>query len=190
MKLNGLYILYKNMKLQSIEKCRFEYQNKKGKFDVFFFIDEDPFILLFGAKGGNFSFEVDVHKGFKIEPKFEKEIYYKLIKFIEIMSNKDDLFKPFNFFVDFNQKIPKQISKSNLVKPHQLIKYRKDVEEANKIYFLKWLNNTNGHKVTIENLNKTKQILGKRAYEICKKKNISSCWTDDKNKAKEFYLPN
>jgi len=190
MELNGLKNLYKSMKNQSIDRCRFEYVNGKGKFDVFFFIDENPFILLFGAKGANFSFEIEVKNGFIIKPEFEEEIYYKLIEFLGVKSNKGNPFKPFNFFLDFNNKIPSTINASNKAKPHETIVYRKDVEEAKKIYFLQWRNNnTSGDNVSKDNLEKTKKLLSVKAYERCKSKNISSCWTDIEEKAKEFYMP-
>ena len=60
MKLNGLVSLYRSMKHQNIDRYRFEYKHGKALFDVFFLVDENPFILLFGTKGDSFSFEVQV----------------------------------------------------------------------------------------------------------------------------------
>jgi len=190
MKLNGLYNLYKDMKKNNIERYRFDYKNGKGNFDIFFFIDENPFILLFGAKGGNFSFEIEVKNGFTIDTKLDKETYKKLIKFLGIEYSEVDPFSTFKFFEDFNLNIPNKLNVSNIAKPHEVIKYRKNVEESDKIYFWKWLDNTKqGNEVSIENLEKTKRILGEKAYLRCKEKKISSCWTDDENKKREFVLP-
>ena len=190
MQLDGLKNLYQAMKKVKIERYRFDYKNGKGKFDIFFFIDENPFILLFGAKGGNFSFELVVKNGFTIDTKLDKETYKKLIRFLDIEYSEGDPFSTFKFFEDFNLSIPNKLSVSNLAKPHEIIKYRKNVEESNKIYFWKWLDNTKqGNEVSIENLEKTKQLLGIQAYNRCKNKNISSCWTDDKSKEKNMILP-
>jgi len=188
--LDGLKNLYLDMKKQNIERYRFEYKNGKAEFDVFFFIDETPFILLFGAKGGNFSFEIEVHKGFRIKTMLDNETYKKLVKYLDLKYNPNNPFKISNFFKDFNTKIPQNASKKNIAKPEQIIKYQKNVEEVDKIYFWKWLDNSkSGKKVSQKNLEKTRKLLGKRAYEICKEKNISSCWTDDINKRNKFYLP-
>jgi len=190
MKLNGLIALYKDMKKNNIERYRFDYKNGKGDFDIFFFIDEKPFILLFGAKGANFSFEIEVKNGFIIETNLDRVTYKKLIEFLAIEYAKGNPFSTFKFFEDFNTKIPNIAKKSNIAKPQHIINYRSNVEESEKIYFWKWLDNTKqGNKASKENLEKTKKLLGIKAYELCKKKNISSCWTDDKNKEKPLALP-
>lgn len=190
MKLDELKNLYGDMKRQNIDRYRFTYTYGDGTFDVFFFIDEAPFILLFGARGKNFSFEIEVKKGFRIEVHFDKDIYYKLIDFLKIKSSSKTPFNPGRFFVDFNKHIPKTANVNNIPKPQQIIVYRNDIEEADKLYFLKWRDNTiRGEKVSEENLHKTRKILGHQAYKICKSKNLSSCWTDDETKEKEFALP-
>ena len=190
MKLNGLIDLYKDMKKNNIERYRFDYKNGKGNFDIFFFLDETPFILLFGAKGANFCFEIEVKNGFNIETNLDRDTYKKLIEFLGIEYSEGNPFSTFKFFEDFNTKIPNVAKKSNIAKPQQIINYRCDVEESEKIYFWKWLDNTkHGNNVSNENLEKTKKLLGIKAYERCKKKNISSCWTDDRNKEKPFTLP-
>ena len=56
MKLDGLVELYKSMKVQGIDRYRFEYKCGRAVFDVFFFVDGSPFLLLFGVKAENFSF--------------------------------------------------------------------------------------------------------------------------------------
>ena len=190
MKLSGIQSLYNDMRKQSIDRYRFDYKNGKGHFDIFFFIDEQPFILLFGAKGGNFSFEMQVKKGFEIHTMLDKETLNKLLDFLGIKHSSENPFSTNNFFQDFNQNIPASANLSNIPKPQQIIKYRKNVEESEKIYFWKWLDNTKqSNNVSAENLEKTKQILGAKAYERCKKKNISSCWTDSESKEKAVTLP-
>jgi hypothetical protein len=65
-----------------------------------------------------------------------------------------------------------------------------NIEESEKIYFCEWFDNYKVRKKVKEiNLEKTKQILRTDAYLMCKKKNISSCWTDDEEKATEYFLP-
>lgn len=60
--------------------------------------------------------------------------------------------------------------------PKDIAPFRPDVEEADKIYFKRWQDNTKaGKNVRPGNLEKTKKWLSLKAYELCKRKNISSC---------------
>ena len=190
MKLDGLIALYKSMKNQEIDRYRFVYKHGKALFDVFFFIDESPFVLLFGVKGGALSFEVEVKKGFNINPKLDNQTYKELCRILGLKFDPNNPFSPKKFFETFNKSIPKSASKKSEVKPQHIAQYRSIAEEEDKIYFLGWRDNKKrGERVSETNLKKTRDLLGKKAYECCKSKNISSCWTDDPGKAKKFELP-
>lgn len=190
MKLNGLLDLYKDMKLKDIERYRFEYQHGRTTFDIFFFIDEQPFVLLFGAKQSNFSFEIEVLPGFEISCILDKGDYRELCRILELVYNPQNKFSTKGFFESFNENIPSKANPKNIPKPHQVALYRKDIEDANKIFFIGWRDNDlKGEHVTDENLKKTKVLMGMNAYKVCKKKNISSCWTDIVGRSKEFHLP-
>ena len=189
-KLDGLARLYKSMATQQIERYRFEYKAGKAIFDVFFFIDENPFVLLFGVKAANFSFELAVEKGFNIDPQLDRETYKNLCEALGLEYDPDNPFKPFNFFKEFNRFIPQSAVAAKMAEPHDVANYRSDVEEAYKVYFLKWRDNTKrGESVQWDNLQKTKKLLGEKAYLRCKQKNISSCWTDKKELANKVVLP-
>ena len=59
------------------------------------------------------------------------------------------------------------------------IKYLSDFdEEETKIYFCGWRRNAVGQNVRDKNLEKTRSAFGDAKAEMCKRKNISSCWTD------------
>lgn len=61
------------MKKQGLTRYKFDYVFRKVHFDVFFFIDEEPFKLAFGVKAQNFYFEIDVLGGFKIRTYLDKK---------------------------------------------------------------------------------------------------------------------
>lgn len=188
--LQGIKELYTSMKQQSIDRYKFNYKNGKGEFDIFFFIDETPFILLFGAIGTNISFEVKVNKGFKINTFLDQKTLNDLKKVLKIKGGGIEKFSTNKFFEHFNQNIPKTAHTRNIPKPKTIIKYKKNIEEADKVYFIGWRDNTKrGDQVSQENLKKTKELLGKKAYKICKEKNTSSCWTDNPTKEIKFYIP-
>jgi hypothetical protein len=167
MKLEGIINLYKSMRQQNIDRYRFEYKHGKALFDVFFFIDETPFILLFGAKGDTLTFTVEVNRGFIIQTNLEKNIYKKLCKFLGLTHKGERPFSPKIFFGEFNKKLPKEADINSKPKPHHIAKYCKVSEEKDKIYFVGWRdNNLRGEKVTPSNLEKTKTLLGHKAYLI------------------------
>lgn len=190
MKLDGVLSLYKSMKDQDIERYRFEYNAGQAVFDVFFFIDSSPYLLLFGVKAKNFSFELEVKQGFMIDHQLDSETYKRLCEALELEYNPDRPFSPYNFFSHFNKQIPTHASMQQKAKPHDLAQYKNIAEEADKIYFIGWRDNSKwGTNVQQSNLTKTKELLGEKAYRSCQKKNISSCWTDKKDMAIEVTLP-
>ncbi|MBB6670063.1 DUF6037 family protein [Cohnella nanjingensis] len=189
MKLDGIIPLYNNMRLLNLDRYRFGFIYNNVSFDVFFFLDESPYKLMFGVKAENFYFEKDVKKGFVIDPTLEREKYSELCRILGLQYDPINKFKPIYFFLEFNKNITQKVIKKNIPRPHELAVYRKDVEESDKIFFMGWLDNkANDNKVTPKNLEKTRLLLGRDAYFRCKAKNVSSRWTDDIKKAQEVIL--
>lgn len=187
MKLDGLEEFYKSMKSQAMDRSTFDFRFRGKKFDVIYFIDEVPHKLAVGIKAHNFYFEVDVKKGFNITPLFGDKEYNEFCKVMGFKYNKNSRFKPTIFFEELNKHVPGAADHRNKPKPHDVASFRRDVEESDKIYFVGWRDNkTRGHKVSKENLEKTRKLLSKEAYEMCKKKNVSSRWSDKRSDAKEY----
>lgn len=190
MKLDILEILYNSMIQQKIDRYRFYYRAGKANFDIFFFIDENPSILLFGVKAENFGFELSVDNEFNIDPRLDRDTYKKLCSVLGLTYDPERPFKPFNFFKEFDKHIPQKAVISQKAEPHDVANYRSDVEEADKVYFLKWRDNTKrGENVQPDNLKKTRRLIGENAYTLCKNKNISSCWTNKEELARKATLP-
>ncbi|WP_215900252.1 DUF6037 family protein [Acinetobacter ursingii] len=84
MKLDGLVPLFNSMRSQGIQRYKFNFRKNNVIFDVFFFIDESPFILLFVVRIKNFSFVVEVQNGFLINDKLPRETYKKLCEVLGI----------------------------------------------------------------------------------------------------------
>lgn len=191
MKLNELIPLYQNMKNACIDRYQFEYRHGKGLFDVFFFTDESPFVLLFGARGTQFCFEIVVHPGFEISTQLSSQDYHELCNFLDLKFDPENHFSPFAFFTQFNKEIPHNIDTNRgIPRTYELAQYHSEIEDKNKVYFCGWRNNkVRKETVTQSNLLKTKMLLGHHAYLICKQKNISSCWTDKKTSEINYELP-
>ncbi len=102
----------------------------------------------------------------------------------------ENRFLPGKFFREFDFAIPHLGSQINKAVYYEVARYRRDVEESDKIYFMGWLDNDKqAHRVTEQNLQKTRRLLGFDIYEACKRKNISSRWTDDRKLAQEVVSP-
>jgi hypothetical protein len=190
LQLDGIKDLYKSMKIQKIERYRFDYKSGNAVFNVFFFIDGSPFKLLFGAKGHTFGFEVEVGQGFKIETNLEKSVFKELCIVLGLTYDPNNKFSPFKFFNDFNNSIPKTAIPNQPVEPSDVAPYVTVAEEEKKVYFTGWRDqDVRGSNVTEKNLDKTRELIGEKEYKTCKEKNISSCWSDSSNKAKKITLP-
>ena len=182
--------LYSDMRQQGVERIHFPYRHGRVVFDVYFFVDEKPFSLLFGAKAHNVVFELAVRQGFEVDTSMSKPDYRALCKALGLEFDPANPFSPRAFLESFSKAVPAKVPPGGVAKPHDVLQYRRDVEEEDKVYFCGWRDNTiRGDKVTEHNLHKTKRILGQKAYEICKRKNLSSCWTDQVSRAIEFSLP-
>jgi hypothetical protein len=188
MKLDRLEPLYKSMRFHNIERYRFEHKVRVAVFDVFFFTDESPFLLLFGVKAKNFCFELKVKSGFVIDHQLDGLTYKGLCKVLELEYDPENPFSPWNFFSEFNSNIPKVAFANQKSKPQDVASYRRFSEEPDKVYFCGWRDNDKRDE-KVKNLAKTRTLLGEKAYQRCKDKNISSCWTANEKAAIEVTLP-
>jgi hypothetical protein len=176
------------MKQQNIERYKFDFYYQSVKFDILYFIDEVPNKLAFGIKHHNYYFETPVRKGFEVTAFLHE--YNKFCKIMGFTYNPESPYKPAFFFEEFNKHIPNVATKTNIPKPSEVAVYRNQVEEVDKIYFVKWRDNTkDGKKVSPENLEKTRLLLSYEAYLMCRDKNISSCWSPNPIDEKPFKNP-
>lgn len=167
-----------------VEKFRFEYSGVV--FEVIFLIERTPYELLFGVIDYNFSFVLKMYKGYKLES-LSDEVFYKLCNILKLKPSKDK-FNSFKFLMYFSKKIPQKYSKKR-IQPDEIAVYKKrNIEEADKIYFCGWKLYTNSDRHA-RNFEKTREWLGEETYEFCKLHNISSCWTDKIEKRKNYYSP-
>ncbi|MFC9598717.1 DUF6037 family protein [Peribacillus butanolivorans] len=189
MKLNKLKPLFNDMVKQNIYRIKFAVTINKVIFEVIYFIDDKPQSLAIGVRSENFFFEVPVNDNFTINA-FLGENYRRIKEILDFSSTSTDPFSPTKFFNEINKGIPPHAIKRNVPEPHDIFLYRKNVEESDKIYFLTWRdNNLRGDNVSLKNLDKTRKLLSYEAYLMCKKKNISSCWTAEQDKVQKYSLP-
>ena len=172
---------------QGIKRTKFSIQINNVIFEAIYFIDSIPNSLAIGVRNENFYFEVNVQKNFHVSAYLGKN-YGEICRILGLTPDKNNPYSPTKFFNEINKGIPSYVNKNNMPLPEDIASYRSNVEEADRIYFKGWLdNNLKTQKVRPENLEKTRLWLGEEAHQMCKKHNMSSCWTDKVSKKKTYY---
>ena len=187
MHLDRLRGLHRAMGGCGLDRCTFPFARNRARFHVFFFTDRTPFGLMFGLVGGQFSFSVDVLRGYRIDTRLDRETYDGLFDALGLTYDPNRPFRPADFFGDLNRAIPQRVTPHHEPSPHDVARYCRDVEEADKIYFVAWRPNEGKQagNVTEHNLHKTRVLLGEDAHTNCRIYNISSVWSDNPRKRSE-----
>ena len=185
MKLNRIEQIYRGLKNDNETYYIFDYSKNSIIFNILFDIYYSPFKLHFLVVEDNFSFVIDINKGFIISTSLNKEDYIRLCRVLGLKYDEDNPFSPKIFFEDFNKNIPPYSRRE--YKKRELYKfYYNNIEEPDKIYYkgiLAWNKINNGRNVTQKNLEKTR-ILYPELYEFCKRENVSIIYTANKNEEK------
>jgi hypothetical protein len=179
MELTGIKTLYKEMKESGEYRQQFDFCYNKTDARVLFLIDINPYLLCFSAIGRQKYFQVELQRGFLINTYLDPDTLNRLRDVFNIGRTKSGEFSTKEFFRFFNTHIPQHIKHTKKVRPEDVAPHiRGNIEESNKIYFWRFrVNGVNEH-VSEMNLDKTKALLGKEAYQMCRKNNISTQWTD------------
>lgn len=102
-----------------------------------------------------------------------------MVNYLEIKYDPLHKFTPLHFFEALNRRIPKKFTMRPDYKQVLKIAFkRRNIEEEDKIYFCGWRRNASGQSVREKNLEKTRSAFGDEKAAMCKRKNISSCWTN------------
>ncbi len=181
--LTNLKQLYAKMKDAEVSSTIFQYSYHSKPFSCILLIDCEPFLLYITALGKPpFSIELNINKGFKIEACLNSTDYYNLVKYLELKRDDQNPFKPLYFFQALNDILTNiSVKKPRYTEVLEVVRLYRDIEEKDKIYFCGWRKNSYCN-VTPQNLEKTQSAFGKKYADFCKAHNISSCWTDIKEK--------
>ena len=186
MKLYEIQPLLQDMGRNQARIDKFRFQYNQVEFEVIVLLERTPFEMLFGVIGHNFSFVLNLYKGYELE-ELSDETFYRLCNILNLKPGKEGL-TSFKFLKYFAQRIPEHYS-GRSVQPHEVAIHKsRNVSEADKIYFCGWRFYTDSERHA-RNFEKTKKWLGDEAYEFCKIHDISSCWTDKLEKRKDYYTP-
>lgn len=183
-KLNGLEILYKDMRGRGKDYAIFDYNHSiKIKLIILFDIKTNPFSLLLIKKHSTQTLLLDIQRGFMLDTLLPPEQYKCLLQILEIKPGITKSFSTKEFFQKLNSKIPTYIHSYILDdKTRIAISCSKNFEEKDKIFicgYIDWDEIKNGKTYTQANREKTR-ILYPDVYEKIKDKNISIKYTANK----------
>lgn len=189
MTLERLTHLHRSMSTQGMTKTKFEFRFRNLVFSVIYIAEQFPHELLFGCRAHNLFFVVDVSRDFTIGT-YLGDSYRALLDALGVQPNPNNRFSPNVFFEEFRAAIPLNTSPANIPSVTDIASNRRDVEDANKIYFLGWLphDGVRSHP-SASNLAKTKRICGHATHDTCLRHHISSRWTDIEELAQQYHEP-
>lgn len=189
MKLERLAQLYESMNSQGMTKSKFEFRFRNLVFSVVYIAEQFPHELLFGCRAHALFFVVSVSRDFIIGT-YLGDSYKALLDALEVKPDPNNRFSPNVFFQEFRSAIPQTTTPGNTPSVTDIASIRRDVEDAEKIYFLGWLPHDGVRSHPSEsNLSKTKRICGQAAYDTCYRHHISSRWTDIEELAQQYHEP-
>lgn len=166
------------MREDGVDRTIFSYRNNQARLDVVFLVDETPYVLLIGARGViPYSFELPVLPGYRVPLLFNEHLK-PLMDALGVRPNPDSPFRTSLFLEDLNRHIPATVNARDL--PTDLLVRRasaSDVEEADKVYFVGWVAHSDGRRVSPQNLDKTRRILGAATADRCRRSNVSTRWS-------------
>lgn len=189
MRLTGLEPLHRSMREQGMGRVKFRYRLNHLNFECLFFIDTKPFELVMGCLGHNFAIFKQVLPGFEINA-YLGDAYAPLQRALFLDAGTNIKLDPGVFFAEFNRHIPGHATPDQRPEPRDVGRYYPDLEEADKLYFCGWLDNTKqGNRVSERNLAKTHRLMGQRAHDFAAQRNFSTRWTSDEAKAVRWHFP-
>jgi hypothetical protein len=189
MKLERLALLYRSMSGQGMTKTRFEFRFRNLVFSVVYIAEQFPHELLFGCRAHDLFLVVRVPHDFTIGT-YLGDSYKALLDALGVQPNSNNQFSPNVFFEEFKAAIPQTTTPANIPTITDIASVSRDVEDADKIYFLGWLSHDGiRSRPSASNLAKTKRICGQAAYDTCYRNHISSRWTDLEELAQQYHEP-
>ena len=167
MKLDKLQNLYHSIKEHDKPYTTFKFIKNKIEFDIFYDISKVPHKLGFILIRSSFSMWIDVKSGFNISTYIEKNTLNELYNILGITSDPLNKFSTNSFFAEFNSKIPSIYKLPEKEIREYVAKYEYEIEEPNKLYYLKEMSWRNGGKRSLKNSEKT-MLLYPELYETIK----------------------
>lgn len=178
--------LYISMRENEIDSQKFQISHNGIDFECVFSLREEPFSLSFTSLGIHRVFVLFyVRKGFDLDPNLSSSEYSKLARLFRNNNDSFVKFQPSVFLKEISNSFPSVATLNNRATPQDTIRHRRDIEDADKIYFIGWTHHT-GKTYKEENLRKTILAFGQEAGNYQIRNNASSKWSDIPNNRNDW----
>jgi len=137
--------------------------------------------MIIAYLGHNSAVELPIDKDYSTPSYLDNNLYKQIIDLLGITFDPDNKFTPTSFFNIINNNIPEKYEKSNYYDVLFTESIIRDIEEADKIYFLGFRNNPSNQGVSPKNFEKTALAFGNKIANSLKEHNISTRWTPYKS---------
>lgn len=190
MRMDGLARLHASMRQVGIERMRFRVRHGPLTFDGLFLADTKPYELALGALGHpDIALVFDVRDDYTLKPYFG-DAYGPLAAALNLGAGTGQPLMPGDLLRALDAALPTTATRRDAATPTDVARVYRDVEDAHKVHFCGWRDNTiRGDQVRPANLIKTRRCFGQVAHDLCKRRNLSSCWTDDARRAQAYFPP-
>lgn len=177
--------LYHDMRHKGKTQEKFSFKIKHITFEVIFLIERSPFELLIGVVGEQLAFTLEMGTGFKVP--FLPDDVFRTIRDLLRLNPSGEPFTSFKFLRELDSSSPACCT-TYRVHPHEVARYKSDIPDENKIYFIGW-NDHQLDKKDAKNFPKTRKLMGDDVADFCEAHNISSRWSDKKREAVQYKEP-
>ncbi|MEM7241250.1 MAG: DUF6037 family protein [Pseudomonadota bacterium] len=193
-KMHSLKRLHEHLDQMKISKLSFDYKIREALFRAMYISDIYPFELSLVPVGlrpkETFFLLWKFDENFYTDPSINNDEYYKLARMLRYDGSSENKLIPFVFLRELDDFCKSCRLPSRKLTPEEIVAARPDIEERDKPYFCGWMQNNERlgrpRNVTSENLKKTATILGNKAKIFSKRENISSVWSHDPLRAKDW----
>ncbi len=178
--MSSLRDINNEMRKNNVFQVTFPFVYNQKTFSCIFINNLNPYRLYMTTLGREpITLEFEIKAGYKINIYIENDKYKALLEYLDLSSNNFSPFKPVYFFQALNEVLPStQIRKARRSEVFRTVNRVRQVEEADKVYFIGWRRLPSGQNVSSENNEKTRLAFGDEIANVCLDRNISSCWTD------------
>lgn len=181
MRMPGLARLHASMQPVGLERVRFRIPHNHLVFEGVFLTDSAPWQLGLACVAHNFVLLFNVLNDYEVRPYIEDRAAFDAL--LNALRNGGDgpAFSARTFLEEIDGRLPAHVTARDRAMPADTIRFRPDVEEADKVHLCGWMAHPKdgGRRVTAANLAKTHDLISQAAHDWCERHNVSSRWTDD-----------
>ncbi|MFL9583442.1 DUF6037 family protein [Stenotrophomonas sp. AB1(2024)] len=189
MRMDGLARLHASMQAIGLTRAKFRVRHNHLTFAGLFLADVTPYELALACLGHDFVLIFDVTRDYEVSA-YLGEQYGALAAALGTGAGSGNPLRSSDFLREIDDALPRTVGPGDRPTTADVVHVYRDMEEADKMHLCGWRDNTvRKERVSATNLAKTRRLLGQDAYDLCRRRNLSTCWTDDPGRAIAYTLP-